>query len=394
VNITVNGTSSGLDTNTEVTVTLGTQVLKCYIAVSGAWSVIVKTPATLGNSTILASAVGCSDAVNITVAAAIFDDDDDIITDDDDDTGSNYALYAFLAIAALIVLVIIIVIVIMLMRKKKAAGEEQKPEPEETPTVAQEQAGQEAPAVSISSPDAIEPEVESKDIFREKDKAEVKKEMQGAAARAAPMTPQAHDLPQAAPTPGADLGSWPVPAGGDLVPVSDTHSVSGPSGTGIIEDPFKSDLPKVGQPILALPPAQVFESEFEDMPKIDEMFIISKNGLLLRHFTYKDTTVVDKDILASMLTVIQNFITDSFGKSDTSLKTMGFGKFNILIVPGNALSIVVISSEEDLKPLEGPVKGLIQTIEAKNKQVLKDWNGSVESLIGIDEAVGSMLDGS
>ena len=394
-NITVSGISTGLSVGTEVTVKIVTQIMKCYTSASGAWSVSIKTPATNGSIPLTASAQGCYDAVNITIETTAVDDDD--ITTDDDSTGNNYAFFAIIAIIALLLMVIIIIVIVILLRKKKAAvaqdaptlASKPTPSPEMTPVQGQPEEP-EAPLVTISSPDAIEPEVESKDIFREKDKEAGRKEVQGAA-RATPLVGSDQAFSRPAQRDNEDLGSWPVPPGGDLVPYSNKYPSPDVSTTNLVEDPFNKDLPHRSDMILALPPAQVFESEFQDMPKIDEMFIISQGGLLLRHFTYKDTTVVDKDILASMLTVIQNFITDSFGKADTSLKTMGFGKFNILIVPGSAISAVVISSASDLETLEAPLKGLVQSIESKNPQIFKDWNGDTGGLMGIDEAVGGLL---
>jgi hypothetical protein len=162
------------------------------------------------------------------------------------------------------------------------------------------------------------------------------------------------------------------------------------------EDPYAKIIPSAtgggGRPMLALPPAEVFEGQFKNIPKVDEIFVITEDGILLRHFSYMDTTLVDEDILSSMLTVIQNFITDSFGKKG-ALKQLRLGEFNILISQGEVLNVVAISTEADLDALEKPVSKMIKVIEEINKDVLPDWDGNPENLHGIEDCVTKLVNG-
>jgi hypothetical protein len=146
--------------------------------------------------------------------------------------------------------------------------------------------------------------------------------------------------------------------------------------------------------MLALPPAQIFDSEFKEIPKIDEIFVITRTGLLLKHFSYKQTTIMDEDILSSMLTVVQNFITQSFNQMDTTLKELVMGNFNIIIGRGQYINIVVISPEQNIKSIEVPLDLLIKDIETKNDAVLKAWDGSLDGFIGIDDYINNFVNGS
>jgi hypothetical protein len=160
-------------------------------------------------------------------------------------------------------------------------------------------------------------------------------------------------------------------------------------------DPYRDDLGEgADRPFLALPPATVFEANFEDsdLPKVDEVFIMTADGLLIQHFSYKDTSMVDEDILASMLTVVQQFIQDSFGGSG-GLKKLELGNFTILIEKGEYLSVVVISPEKEVEPLMKPISMMVMHIEQMNADVLKDWNGDQGAFQGMDDAVGKLVEG-
>lgn len=147
----------------------------------------------------------------------------------------------------------------------------------------------------------------------------------------------------------------------------------------------------VKNPILALPPAKVFEAEFADKPEIDEVFIMTKEGLLLRHFSYSSTSVVDEDILASMLIVVQNFVMSSFQKKQTRLKELRLGDFDLLINQGTYLSAIVVSSSENLKMLEKPLNLMVKEIEDANLEMYKEWDGDTQNFIGIEDCVDKFI---
>jgi len=166
----------------------------------------------------------------------------------------------------------------------------------------------------------------------------------------------------------------------------------------LLEESIEEAITDLGEgadrPFLALPPATVFEADFDsiDIPKVDEVFIMTADGMLIQHFSYKDTSMVDEDILASMLTVVQNFIQDSFGGSG-GLKKLELGNFTILIEKGEYLSVVVISPEKDVEPLMKPISMMVMHMEQMNTEVLKDWNGDQGAFTGMEDAVAKLVEG-
>ena len=141
-----------------------------------------------------------------------------------------------------------------------------------------------------------------------------------------------------------------------------------------------------------LPPITIFEAEFKEGPNIDEIFLMNKDGMLIRHFGFSKTSGIDEDILASMLMVIQNFISDSFSEKETDLKELHLGDFNILIHQGKLyFNAVVISSDENLKSLEKSIEPMIREIEKINEGKFDDWNGDLDEFKGIKDCIAKLI---
>jgi len=285
--------------------------------------------------------------------------------DTDDDTGglSTTNLMLIFIIVALLIIIAVIVAIVMMRRRRKE--EEEKAEDGET----------------------LEAEVEGADVFEDKKLAKA------IGGKAKPMTID-QDGPEAeAATPEADVvapDGMEAPDMPEEMPGMDEPDlVAEPEAVGAIDGP---EAPG-SKPLLALPPAKIFEAEFDEGPRIDELFVMTQEGLLLHHFSYRDTSVVDEDILASMLTVVQNFVSDSFNKKKASLKKLEFGEFNILITPGEHISVVAISPDKNISDLEKPIKLMVQEIEDNNTESLEDWDGDQDSILGLDASVEKLVHG-
>lgn len=141
-----------------------------------------------------------------------------------------------------------------------------------------------------------------------------------------------------------------------------------------------------------LPPVRLFKIKQKGFSRIDEIFMMTKAGILINHFSNETTSEIDEDILSGMLTAVQSFVTDSFQKKQTVLKELRMGDFNILIVQGEYLTVVIISPEENLKPLEEPVNAMIEQLEKINLDLLKQMGGMWEgTLVGADDCINRLV---
>lgn len=128
------------------------------------------------------------------------------------------------------------------------------------------------------------------------------------------------------------------------------------------------------------------EITFKD---IDEIFLITHSGLLLSHQSTKESSDIDKDILASMLTVVQSFVTDSMGSSN-AIEKLNLGEYCLNISQGRFITCVAISSK-DLSPLNKDIAKMIDDIETENHTVLEDFSGDQDEVSQIDKAIKQII---
>lgn len=119
---------------------------------------------------------------------------------------------------------------------------------------------------------------------------------------------------------------------------------------------------------------------------IDEVFLISNSAILLAHNTRRLKPDMDDDILAGMLTAVQNFIKDSFkDEGDWRLNRLEFANNKILVERGeHSYMAVMYSGEIDDMVLE-KVKDTIRQIEETFADTLTDWDGDMDKLRGVKD---------
>jgi len=287
-----------------------------------------------------------SNGTNPTVKETINDDNK---KDDDKDQESYISI-----IIIIVLLIIIIILIIAFVIYKKRRTKEPAP----------------------MGGDTLEAEVEGTDVFEEK-KFETrisKKSGKAQPIRTLDVSSETGEIMPDLSGPDLDTGLDAEILEGHINPMSTNPDTS-----------FSAPL--------ALPPAKIFEAQFSNGPRIDEVFIMTTDGILIKHFSYKETSVVDEDILASMLTVIQNFVTDSFNKKKALLKKLEFGEFNILITPGEYLNLVAISPDNNVSDLEKPTNLMLHEVEDQNKETLPNWDGDQDKILGLEQCMDKLVNG-
>src|SRR3989304_5122648 len=76
------------------------------------------------------------------------------------------------------------------------------------------------------------------------------------------------------------------------------------------------------------------EAEAERSTLIEDVFLLHRSGLLLKHYTRRLRPNVDSDVLSGMLVSVQDFINDSFRGERGHLNEIRFGKIRIVIMEG------------------------------------------------------------
>jgi len=137
---------------------------------------------------------------------------------------------------------------------------------------------------------------------------------------------------------------------------------------------------------------QILKVAQEGTYLVEDVFLIHSDGRLISHRSRKFREEIDEDIFSGMLTVVQDFIKDSFRqRSHVGIKRLDFGDSKILIErsPHAFLACVVLGQEPRLLPLY--ILQVLKEVEDRYGPVLENWTGLLNELAGVDELIQKLL---
>ncbi len=144
---------------------------------------------------------------------------------------------------------------------------------------------------------------------------------------------------------------------------------------------------------LAVPPAGYLVWR-RRKPAVEELFLVHNHGLLLCHLSRRLRAQEDKDddILGAMLTVVQDFVRDSFryGK-DRELDRIEFGTYRVLIERGSYVYLAAAFSGKDSPELRRRLRRTIHQVEAAYGKDLERFDGKMEPLLGVRDVVAGLV---
>ena len=125
---------------------------------------------------------------------------------------------------------------------------------------------------------------------------------------------------------------------------------------------------------------------------VEDIFLIHLDGRLIAHQSRKFREEIDEDIFSGMLTVVQDFVKDSFRqRTKVGLKRLDFGDSKILIErsPHTFLAAVLVGDEPALLPLY--MIEVLKEVEEKFGPVLEKWSGMLHEVQGVDELIRKLI---
>jgi len=143
----------------------------------------------------------------------------------------------------------------------------------------------------------------------------------------------------------------------------------------------------------------VFKRVYLGSYKIEEAFIVDRHGMCLAHRSRKaeleyDT---DEDIFSGMLTVIQQFVKDSFKKTkdgdekEEYLNMFKFGETTVFIEQGEYVFVAVFFKGTPGKTLQKKVQRFLGGIEKRYSNILKTWSGDMKSIAILGDKLGELV---
>lgn len=126
---------------------------------------------------------------------------------------------------------------------------------------------------------------------------------------------------------------------------------------------------------------------------VDEVFLMTPNGMLLKHYTRRLRPDQDQDIMAGMLTAVQNFIKDSFDEAGGKLNEIRFENYDILISHSKNVVLAAIISTKKPEKLRIQLKFATDDIERTLGERLSKWSGDKKELGDVDPIMKKFLSG-
>ncbi len=126
--------------------------------------------------------------------------------------------------------------------------------------------------------------------------------------------------------------------------------------------------------------------------QIDEVFLMTKGGILIRHASREPELRKDDDIVASMFVAIQEFVRDSF-RREAALDSVAFGRRHAAVVRGELTVLAAVISHGDADSVTPELLAAVRSLEARYWTVLVAWDGNLSRLEGADEVLAQLMRG-
>jgi hypothetical protein len=127
--------------------------------------------------------------------------------------------------------------------------------------------------------------------------------------------------------------------------------------------------------------------------EIRDIFLVFNDGRLITHMTGEgEVSDIDEDILASMLTAIQDFVKESLASREvSSLDEMKYGDMNILIERGIFAYLSVVIKGYVTGKLKNEMKESLRNIERKYATILEGWDGDNKKLSDLEDELNLLI---
>lgn len=121
--------------------------------------------------------------------------------------------------------------------------------------------------------------------------------------------------------------------------------------------------------------------------RLVELYLMHDSGMLIRHWSREEGNPHDSDIMSGMLTVLQEFVRDTWKShqdEDAPLEQLRFGSQRVLLARGNHTVLAAVLRGRYVDGLPGRLSSAVEEFERSNADRLADWNGNVDVFPKVD----------
>ncbi len=135
------------------------------------------------------------------------------------------------------------------------------------------------------------------------------------------------------------------------------------------------------------------QAEVEKNTIIEDVFLLHRSGLMLKHYTRRLRPNLDSDVLSGMLVAVQEFIKDSFRGEKGMLKEIRFGELRIIVLEGQWTIVSCLVRGERVMDMQPQLAAALADIENKYADLLMNWDGTMDAAPEVDKIMQRLLDG-
>ncbi|MBU2565861.1 MAG: hypothetical protein KJ655_06380 [Candidatus Thermoplasmatota archaeon] len=126
--------------------------------------------------------------------------------------------------------------------------------------------------------------------------------------------------------------------------------------------------------------------------KVGEVFLINKrSGVIISHIEINPQIKIDPDLVAGMLTAVNDFLADTLKIKGKGLNVLSYGGVKLMIEHGECAYMVVIFTGYEIEGMRKDVRKTIETIDKEYSDVLMKWDGNVDKVKDVDLTIREMM---
>ena len=131
---------------------------------------------------------------------------------------------------------------------------------------------------------------------------------------------------------------------------------------------------------------------------IEDLFLLDRGGLLMKHLTRRLKPHVDPDILTGMFRAVQEFVREAFrggeGEEKGELDEMTFGELKIALCSGPHVVLASVMRGERVAEVKGEMMAAIRDLEWQHGDKLRNWEGRMSEIGFVDDFLTRLLEGA
>lgn len=128
-------------------------------------------------------------------------------------------------------------------------------------------------------------------------------------------------------------------------------------------------------------------------PIAEEIFLLHRSGLLLKHVSTNRTLGTDTDIVGGMIAAVRMFVEDSLNSEAGPLQEIRFGGGSITFLTGQNAALAAVNTKGSRARFAGPAIRWLREFETLNGDALSNFDGDAGQLLGVDALLRRVASG-